>query len=208
MAKGDPIFAGIKANSAPVLQPGSRFTDRPWGLDDGTRKFLVHPDAPTKLWPQKGAPDSEYPSMYVLDVEESDDESTLILLTVTYKGYSNVTTKPVKVRSDCDIQMLQLAGNGQAGNANILVAVPQPYTNAERIVGTLPNLTGVAQAAGNLAFLPAVPPLSLTLPSTATPMENLLTGWVLSTRGWEEIIPNNVWLVRERYTYYYRLASA
>ena len=209
MAKGDPIFAGAAAQQggAPVLQPGSRFTDRPWGLDDGKRTFLVHPLTPRSAWPQKGAPDAQYPSMYVLDVENSADESTLILLTVTYKGFSSAT-KPIKVRTDGDVQMLTLAGNGQAGNANFQVQVPMPLCNVERISGTLPNLQGVAQAAGSLTFLPTVPAFSITLTSTATPTENYLTGWVLSTRGWEEIIPGKVWLVRERYTYFYRLASA
>ena len=206
--KGDPIFLGaaLQPGQPPIPQPGARFTDRPWGLDDGRRTFLVHPQTPRTAWPQKGAPDAQYPSMYVLDVENSVDESTLILLTVTYKGFSSAT-KPLKVRSDCDIQMLQLAGNGAAGNANFQVQVPQPYTTVERISGTLPNLTGVAQAAGGLSFLPSVPAFTITLSSTATPTENYLIGWVLSTRGWEEIIPGKVWLVREKYTYYYRLAA-
>ena len=214
MAGTPPVFAGITSTTTPVLQPGSRFTNRTYGLDDGTRTFLVHPNASRSLWPAKGNADgTANPSMYVVDVTPSDDPSSLILLTVTYKGIAG--TKPDRVVPDCDIQMMTIPATTGGTSGSLVVPVPQPRATREYVLTTAsgaaaPTLNGVGSPITD-TWLPSPPNWTLTYtPDTSKPpVANYWKNqWVLSNRSPEPIVPGLVWFVRDTAVYYYSLASS
>lgn len=209
-----PIFAGITATTPPVLQPGSRFTNRAYGMDDGTRTFLVHPNASKSLWPQKGNADgSANPNMYVVDVTPSNDASSLILLTVSYKGIAG--TKPDRVIPDCDISMMTIPTLTDGTGGSTVVPVPQPRASREYVYvlaagGTAPTLTGVGSPI-TADWLPAAPDWSLTyVPDTSKPATRNYypDKWVLQNRTPEPIVPGLVWFIRETAVYYYSLVPS
>ena len=214
-----PLFAGITSGTPPVLQPGSQFTNRTYGMDDGRRTFLVHPAASNSLWPQKGTTDATHPGMYVLDVADRLDESTLIALDVTYKGINSSTAD--RITPDVDLQMLTIPATsvGPSGtptysgpSANVLFPMPQPKLSREYVTTSKPDYSLVGVAVTSPAgFFPDVPVLELyfTVDPSKPPTVNFWKNqWVLQSRTWQEIIPGKVWFVRERFVYYYAIVSA
>ena len=211
MAAGDRIILGLTASSAPVLQPGSRFSNKTYGLDDGRRTFLVHPQASTARWPRKATADADNPNMYVVDVTDSDDESGLIKLEVTYSGIAGA--KPNRVSPDTDIQLLSIPVLGVNNTpATMLFPMPQPTATNEYVTAIRPTLAGVGSPLpASATWMPAAPPFSLTYtpdPSKIPTYNYYANQWVLQSRGWQEIVPGTVWFVREKGVYYYQLASA
>ena len=220
MADGDPIFSkGFTADTAPVLQPGSHFSNRTYGLDDGRRTFLIHPNASQKSWPAVGDADtlsgldSQNPSMYIVDVSSSQDPSTLKVIECSYRGIAG--TKPDRVTPDADIQMLTLPGTPSGGGGatgSVIVPVPVPKVRREYVTKTKPTYTGVGlPVTGGASWLPSPPSWTLTFTpdSSQPPTYNYFSNtWVLNSRTWEEIIPGKLWFVRESATYYFSIASA
>lgn len=204
---GSPIFRGISSGTPPVLQPGSRFTDRTYGLDEGHRKFLVHPDRSKTSWPQKGDQDAEHPSMFVVEVTPSDDPSSMVELDVVYRGISG--KKPKRVTPDCDTRMITIPSSASTATNNLQFPLPIPTVCTEFVVTAAPNLNGVGLPIA-AEYLPS--PASISLEFVPDP-DNLPSvnywgnQWVLDGRTWEEIIPGKVWFVRERMTYYYRISA-
>ena len=203
-----PIILGISAGTSPVLQPGSRFSNRTYGLDDGKRTFLVHPNYPSSKWPKAGKADGDNPSMYVVDVTDSDDPSSLVILEVTYKGIAG--KKPDRITPDSDVQMITLPVYPNGASANMILPMPQPRATREYVSTVQPTYQGVG-AAISATWLPQPPAFSLSFvpdPNKPPTINYFSNQWVLQGRTWDAIIPNQVWLVRERVAYFYSLASA
>jgi hypothetical protein len=208
---GIPIIQGITSSTTPVLQGGSEFSNRTYGLDDGKRSFLVHPQASKTLWPQVGNPDgTANPYMYIVNVTPRNDQSTLILLEVAYRGISG--SKPDRIIPDCDVQMLTLPGSTTSGGitANVIVPVPQPKVTREYVTLTQPTNQGVGSPLDG-SWLPALPDWEIAFypdPTKQVTNNYYPNQWVLQARSPDPIIPGKVWFVRERATYFYGLASA
>ena len=209
-AKGDPIFVGLTAATGPVLQPGSRFSNKTYGLDDGRRTYLVHPNCSLKLWPQKGAADKENTGMYVVDVTDSNDASTLVQLEVSYQGIAG--KKPNRVTPDCDVQMLTIPVLQGGSSASLLLPVPQPTSTNEYVATVQPTLTGVGKpVAATASWTPTPPTWSASFvpdPSKPPTYNYYVNQWVLQSRSWQEIIPGKLWFVREKAVYNFAVASA
>ena len=149
----------------PVLQPGWSFTNRVYGLDDGKESYYVHPGLPKSQWPKVGntslANAGANPQMFAVEVTPREDESTLILLEVAYKGIAG--TKPDKITPDCDVQLLTMptgttsTGSGST-NYQVIIPVPQPKATREYVATTAPNYAGVGVGFA-AAWLPAPPRL-------------------------------------------------
>ncbi len=205
-AKGNgraPIFVGgLSGGSDPAEQPGSEFSDREFSWDDGRRTFLVHPDLPRARWPKKGDKDAEHPQMFVTEVRERLDASSLIELEVSYRGITDAR-KRVKVRPGVDTQMAALI---QGEGLTINVPVPRPNCSLEFVAVRKPSLGGGQPSdAAALALLPTPEPfVLLPLGDGSSITENYYKGWVLQSRSWEDV-GGVIWLVRERHVFYHAI---
>ena len=216
MAGTPPLFLNIGPGTTPVLQPGWSFTNRVYGLDDGKESYYVHPGLPKSQWPKVGntslANAGANPQMFAVEVTPREDESTLILLEVAYKGIAG--TKPDKITPDCDVQLLTMptgttsTGSGST-NYQVIIPVPQPKATREYVATTAPNYAGVGVGFA-AAWLPAPPGFNLSITPTAgsTITTNYWqNSWYLQARTWQEIVPGKVWFVRETAVFTYKIAS-
>ena len=217
MAGTPPLILGLGPGTPPVLQSKGKFSNRVYGLDDGSESYFVHPALPKSFWPRVGntslANAAANPQMFAVEVTPQVDESTLILLEVAYKGIAG--SKPDRITPDCDVQMLTMpTGTTSTGTGstsyNVILPVPQPKCTREYVqTGTAPTLADVGSGAA-ASFLPAAPSFSLSITPTAgsTITTNYWqNSWYLATRTWQEIVPGKVWFVREVYVYTFNIAS-
>lgn len=204
MAAGDRIISsGIKRGQL-IPQEGITFSDNEYGLDDGLRTYLTHPNTPRTQWPQVRDEDALYPQMYVVRVVPRILECGLTELAVEYRGI--VRRKPEKIVLDGDSPTFPISALVSNVPTTILVPIPTPAVIRTYVTTKEPNLNGIGlKAAGK--FLPAVSEFPLTwTPNSDEPQTiNYLTGWILQSRS-SEAVAGKIYEVRERYTYNHLLA--
>ena len=212
MALGDPLFIGaqIQRGEVPVPQEGARFTENEYDLDDGERCYLVHPDTKRSLWPKIGDKDAVHPAMFVVAVEETRLDSTLIELRASYRGVVGTggKKKALKIIPGCDTQIVTLPATGQS---DIVAPIPVPTLTLIAVTTIKPTYTGVGSPAANPAgggFLPEPPGFSVSFlpdPDARQTLNYYGNTWVFMSRTWEDY-GGRVYVVRDFYQYFYSLA--
>lgn len=210
MTFGNPIFGGsVALPGALIPQEGESFRTTEWGYDEGERKWLTHPNTPRNAWPKRDQQDSQYTKMYVREVVPRKHESGLIELTAYYKGLISIdgTVNKERLRSGGDTQLFSVSALSNGNKINLVAPVPKDVLSREYVTTSTPTRNGVGSSASG-AFLGSLANFLITYlpdPDAGPPSLNYLLGWVLDNREWEDIA-KNVFLVRERYGYYYNLA--
>jgi hypothetical protein len=207
MAQGDRIIVGIEPG---VLIPTEdpTFSENEWGFDDGKRTFVTHPATNKARWPQRNAPDAEWPQMYVREVIPRNDPSGLVELTVLYRGVMRFTAGVMKERllPGCPISMFTLPALSSGSPAKVVAQVPKPEAVREYLTLKPPTLDGVSLPFA-AAWLPVTPGFSISYvpdPDQA-PTLNYNRGWVLDDRTWQDVAAK-VFHVREVAGFYYALS--
>ncbi len=212
MALGDPIITSAIVAGTFFEQEGTTFTETLDSWDVGTRSWLTHPDTTRAQYPAIGAADGTYPLMKIINVEAMRDESTLKLVTASYRGAirSSGTTilKPHYLLPGVNTQMVTLpalTGGGDSQKRSLIVPVPMPTLTRIVLVGTEPNFDNVGNSV-TASYLP--PPGSWNIsylpdPDAVLPT-NYYTGWVLMSRTWDTT--PGTWLVREEYQWFWTIA--
>lgn len=204
-------YVGGLAVGTLVLQEGAGFEDGPPGqFDEGQKTFLTHCDTPRSKWPQRGERDATYIGMKVHKVVDRMLDCGLIELTVAYRGAIRGDQKPDLISQGADTQMLTLparSGSSSGPAATMIAPVPVPTCSRELIVFVEPTTAGVGLPAV-AEFLLAPPAFSLTFyadPDQPLTLNYFANQWILQSRNWDNSTPN-VWLVRERYAYFYAIS--
>lgn len=210
MAKGDPIYAGLARKL--YEQDGSYFKTNEHGFDDGQRTFWCKPSDADSLRPQRGAADSRFRTMFISDVVERDHDGVITEFICSYRGLKLASsTKKPKVLPDCDTQLFAVPALAGSDKNTLMVPVPQPQCAIIYPTTLLPTYTGIGGSVIDATGLLPAPPafmFSYTPDPDSPPTLNIVTGWVLAGRTWEEAAPGaRCWEVTERYVYYYNIAA-
>ena len=206
---GDPKFINITIGQLyPQESPGFTESD-PGQFDTGVRVYLTHPLTQKRAWPQRGQTDAAWNRMYVSSVNNRQLESTLIELTVNYKGAMS-SNKADRITPGADVQMMTLParqGSASGAKANVIAPIPVPTFSRDYVTFTEPTLDGVGLP-GAPTFAPALPSFSISYyPNTDEPvtLNYYNNTWILDSRTWDNTTPN-AWQVKERWRYYYSIA--
>jgi len=208
MALPTQIYVGVVPNTLYLQDQNFQITQ--WGYDVGTRKFLTHPGTNSLAYPQRNQRDSQFPLMFVTDVVNRLDESGLYELTVSYKGLlppSGPINKQ-RLQLGADTQMFSIAALSSGSPINLIAPVPNDIATREFVTSSLPTRQGVGRSVGG-SFLGGTAGFSITFvpdPNAAPPPKNYTIGWVLEDRSWEDVA-SSVFLVTERYRFFYTVAA-
>jgi len=201
------IYVNISPGTLyPIEATPFRVTE--WGYDEGERKWLTHPETPRNAYPQRDQADSQYPKMFVRDVATRLDDSGLIEITAPYKGLISIPGGVVKprLRPGGDTQMFSLQVLDSGKSRTLIAPVPKDVLTREYLTVQQPTRNGVGNNASG-DFLQSTAGFAITVvpdPAADPLPKNYRTGWVLDARDWEDVA-NSVWLVRERYGFYYQI---
>lgn len=205
-----PFFIGLVPGIL-VPQEGNGMKTTQWGFDEGSYKYLTHPQTQTSSYPQRSQRHPQFSSVYVTDVVPRQVEGTLIELDVQYKGLLTTSgtngQNKLRLLPSTDTSAFTIAALSSGKSISLVAPIPNDVVVQEYVTTTKPTRQGV----GNIA-IPADynTPAGFTItfvadPDGTPPPINYYTGWVLEDRSSEDIA-GAVWLVRERYRYYYNIA--
>jgi hypothetical protein len=199
MALGNRILVGLAEGVLfPQESPGFNQTEA--GFDEGTLIFLTHPRTNKNRYPRRGSRHLDFPFMYVVEVGQKTLESGLVEITAHYRGLMDAN-KPEKFTGAADAMIFSVP-DALTGNT-FVVEIPIPTLTRIYLTTFPPNHAGVG-GASTARFLPPPPDFPFTITGLPSVTINLVAGWVLKNRTWNDAGP--LWEVTENYAFNYNVS--
>ena len=217
MPQGDRIITSNITAGVYWQQPGREFVETVDGWDMGSRSWLTHPNSAIDddNYPKIGDVDAAYPFMQIYEVDDTQEESGLKLITAQYRGVkrtnSGLATRRHFLRPGVSTQVYSLpalTGGGDSQKRTLIVRVPMPtltrtYVTTDPAIAAAP-FDGVGSPAPVVDWLP--PPGSWNISYLPDPDEplplNYYYGWMFASRTPEPCcnsIAPKAWLITEEY---------